>query len=686
MENRWRDTDTIGLSEPELLAYRSRLLGQDVRIVNYGGGNTSCKLSSVDFRGQAVETLLVKGSGVDLATIRPSGFAPLRLADVRALTERDAMTDDAMVAHLNHCLLDLQAPRPSIETLLHAVLPARHIDHTHADAALSLCATEGGRALAEQRFGRRMIWASYVRPGFALGKLVAEALATSPDAEIIFLEKHGLVTWGADARQCYDQTIRVLSELEAFIAERGRGKEPFGVAAVAPLAAEERRRRLLALLPPLRGLLSAEQRVVLHVDQSDDVLDFADRALAEQLASVGAACPDHVMYTKVQPLFVADAATAPESQLIAVLQRAVDGYVERYGASFSANAAPGQVQLDPRPRVILLPGIGMVTAGVDAASARNTAALYHRAIAVMRGAQSLNRFVSLSTADAFAIEYWPLERAKLAMRPPERELARRVAVVTGGASGIGRSTALRLAAEGAHVVVLDVNADGATAAAQEIERQCGPGRAFGLRCDVTSEQAIQEAFEAAIMAYGGVDIVVPNAGLAASHSVEETSLAEWNRLHEVLTTGYFLTARAAFAVFRAQGLGGNLVIMSSKNGLSAAKNVLAYATAKAAELQMTRCLAEEGGAAGIRVNAVAPDAVFRNSGIWNAQWREERSRSHGVSLENLEEFYRSRAILKVNVYPEDVAEAVLFLCSDRSAKTTGCVLTVDGGVTTAYPR
>jgi rhamnulose-1-phosphate aldolase/alcohol dehydrogenase len=686
MENRWRDVDTTGLSEPELLAYRSRLLGQDVRIVNYGGGNTSCKLRGADFLGREVETLLVKGSGMDLATIQSAGFAPLRLADVRALTDRGDMADDEMVTYLNHCLLDPRAPRPSIETLLHAVLPARHIDHTHADAAISLCATEDGRGLAERRFGRRMIWVPYVRPGFALGKLVAQALATNPDAEMIFLEKHGLVTWGASARQCYDQTIRVMSELEAFIAERSQGKRPFGVSVVAPLAAEERRRRLLALLPPLRGLLGAEQRVVLHVDQSDEVLDFTGSALAEQLASVGAACPDHVMYTKVQPLFIAGAASLVDSQLIALLGQAVAGYVDRYEAYFSANAVPGQVRLDARPRVVLLPGVGMVTAGVDAAAARNTAALYHRAIAVMRGAQCLNRFVSLSAAEAFAIEYWPLERAKLAMRPPERELARRVAVITGGASGIGRSTALRLAVEGAHVVVLDLNLDGASAAARDIERQCGPGRAVGLHCDVTSEQAIQEAFEATILAYGGIDIVVPNAGLAASHSVEETSLAEWNRLHEVMTTGYFLTARAAFIVFRSQGLGGNLVIMSSKNGLSAAKNVLAYATAKAAELQMTRCLAEEGGAAGIRVNAVAPDAVFRNSGIWNAQWREERSRSHGVSLENLEEFYRSRAILKVNVYPEDVAEAVLFLCSDRSAKTTGCVLTVDGGVTTAFPR
>jgi rhamnulose-1-phosphate aldolase/alcohol dehydrogenase len=596
------------------------------------------------------------------------------------------MTDEAMVAYLRHCLLDVQAPRPSIETLLHAVIPARHIDHTHADAALSLCATEGGRALAEEHFGRRMVWAPYVRPGFALGKLVAEALVGHGDADIIFLEKHGLVTWGDDSRQCYDQTIRVISELEALIAEHGEAKQPFGGLLTAPLPVEKRRERLLLLLPALRGLLSGEQFKILHVDQSDEVLQFVGSEQAEELADVGPACPDHVMYTKVKPVFVPAAAITPVAELPTLLQGSVQGYMEQYQVYFDQYAAPGQTRLDPRPSVILLPGIGMVTAGSNAAAARNTAALYRRAIAVMHGAQALGTFVSLSPAEAFAIEYWPLELYKLSLRPPERELAGHVAIITGGASGIGRSTARRLAQEGAHVVLLDLNAEGAAAVAKEIEQQYGHGRAVSACCDVTGEQAVQSAYEAAILTYGGLDIAIPNAGLAASHSIEETPLAEWQKLHDVLTTGYFLTARAAFRAFRAQGMGGNLVIMSSKNGISPAKNVLAYATAKAAELQMTRCLAEEGGAAGIRVNAVAPDAVFRNSGIWNAQWREERSRSHGVNLENLEDFYRSRAVLKVNVYPEDVAEAVLFLCSDRSAKTTGCVITVDGGVTTAYPR
>lgn len=686
MEDRWRAADAAGLDDLGLLTYRSRLLGQDPTIVNYGGGNTSCKVTQADFRGRPAPTLLVKGSGSDLATISREAFAPLNLDDVRAMATLEHLSDDEMVEYLGHCLLDPRAPRPSIETLLHAVVPARHVDHTHADAAISLCATAHGRELAEQRFGRRMVWVPYVRPGFALGKLAAEALAANPEAEIIFLEKHGLATWGDTAEACYRQTIRVIAELEAFIAEAGQEKQPFGPTVTPPLTTEERRRRLLTLLPPLRGALSGNRRVILHVDQSEEALAFAGSEQAETLARVGAACPDHVMYTKVQPLFVPRAAEAAAADLPTLVNTAVDQYIIEYDAYFAAHAEPGATKLDPHPRVILLPGIGLIAAGVDAAAAHNTAALYHRAIAVMRGAQALGGFVSLSSAEAFAIEYWPLELYKLTLRPLERELAGRVALITGAASGIGRSCADRLAAEGAHVVLLDLNAASARDAAQEIAGQHGGGRAVARRCDVTNESDIQAAFEEAVLTYGGVDIVVPNAGLSASHSIEETSLAEWSKIHDVLTTGYFLTARAAFTVFRPQGLGGNLVIMSSKNGLSAAKNALAYCTAKAAELQMTRCLAEEGGAAGIRVNAVAPDAVFRNSGIWNAQWREERARSHGVTLDTLEDFYRSRTVLKVNVFPEDVAEAVLFLCSDRSAKTTGCVITVDGGVTTAYPR
>jgi rhamnulose-1-phosphate aldolase/alcohol dehydrogenase len=455
---------------------------------------------------------------------------------------------------------------------------------------------------------------------------------------------------------------------------------------VPALPPEERRQRLLTLLPVLRGLLSSRQPVILHADQSDDVLAFAGAERAAELAAVGAACPDHVMYTKVQPLLLAGAAEAPLAELPELARQAVTGYVQRYEAYFAAHAAPGETMLDPNPRVVLLPGIGLVAAGSDAAAAGNTAALYHRAIAVMRGAEALDRFVSLSPAEAFAIEYWPLERYKLTLRPPDRELAHRVVLITGGASGIGRTAALRLAAEGAHVAILDVNVPGAEETAAEVERRYGAGRALAVGCDVTSEAAVREAIETVVLTYGGCDVVVPNAGLAASHAIDATSLEEWNRLQGVLTTGYFLTCREAFRLFKQQGTGGNIVVMSSKNGLSAAKNASAYCTAKAAELQLARCLAEEGGSFGIRVNAIAPDAVFRGSGIWNPQWREERARSHGVSLTELEDFYRQRTVLKVNVFPEDVAEAILFLCSDRSAKTTGCVITVDGGVATAYPR
>ena len=398
MENRWRDAEARDLDELGLLTYRSNLLGKDAAIVNYGGGNTSCKVRETDFRGRLVPTLLVKGSGSDLATIGRAGFAPLNLDDVLLVRQRAAMTDDEMVSYLTHCLLDPRAPRPSIETLLHSFIPAPHIDHTHADAAIGLCAAEHGESLARDRFGSRMVWVPYVRPGFGLAKLVAEALEANPRAEMVFLAKHGLVTWGDTARSCYDHTIATISELEEFIAERGRGRQPFGPRRLEPLPLEERRRRLLVALPALRGALSADKRVILHVDQSDEVLDFTGAERAAELAAVGAACPDHVMYTKVQPLVVEGAASTPPEQLPDLLRAEVARYVERYETYFRANAEPGQAMMDPRPRLVLLPGIGLVAAGADAAGARNTASLYHRAIAVMRGAQSLDRFTSLMVA------------------------------------------------------------------------------------------------------------------------------------------------------------------------------------------------------------------------------------------------------------------------------------------------
>ncbi|MCL4543200.1 MAG: bifunctional rhamnulose-1-phosphate aldolase/short-chain dehydrogenase [Chloroflexi bacterium] len=686
MDSRWRNDEVQGASELDLLVYRSRLLGTTPNLVNFGGGNTSGKTVIPDFRGHPTPALLVKASGVDLATCEGADFSPLRLDDVVALGERDEVTDSDMVDYLRHALINQQAKRPSIETLLHALLPFPHIDHTHATVALAFCAAEHGKELVEQIFGERAVWVPYVRPGFQLGKLARTALQERPRAEAMFLEKHGLVTWGNTSQECYERTRATISTLEEAVATAVRKRDPFGSSPDNRLPPEHTRARWLALLPVLRGALGSRHHVILQRDDSESVTAFLASPTARDLAKRGVATPDYVLYTGIRPLWVDGAATVAEQELPGLIHISVKAYEQDYEAAFQRYCSASTTMLDPAPRVVLLPGLGMVAAGTDVITAASALENFCQTIAVMRGAEALDRYATLHPEQAYEIEYWPLERDKLKQRRPADELSGRVAVITGGASGIGRATAHRLAQAGAHLVVLDINVDGSHAVAEAIDSRNGHGRAIGLLCDVTSEQSTACAFEEAILRYGGADIVVANAGLAASHSIEETSLAEWQHLHDVMTTGYFLTARTAFRIFRQQGTGGNLVVMSSKNGLSAAKNVLAYATAKAAELQMTRCLAEEGGSAGIRVNAVAPDAVFRGSTIWNPQWREERSRSHGVPLEQLEDYYRLRSVLKVNIFPEDVAEAVLFLCSDRSAKTTGCTITVDGGVTTAYPR
>ena len=683
MENLWQQPERR--DEISLLVYRSRLIGAIPHVVNFGGGNTSCKTVLTDYRGRSTEALIVKASGTDLATIDISGFTALRLDDLRALATKVEIRDEDLVEYLQFAMLDPRSRPPSIETTLHALLPFKHIDHTHPVAALAFCALEHGREVVERMFGRRAAWVPYMRPGFALGKLAAEVVRANPYAEFLLLEKHGLVTWAETAEACYQRTLDVLDELNQLTVRALAVRDPFATPATELVHDHEE--RLCTILPILRGALRVDQCKILTYDDSQAVRQFLASPNARELAARGSATPDYVLYTGPFPLWLDDGiATLPFSELPDVIRQAVARYRQSYTEYFTAHAVSEETMIESNPRIILLPGLGIVAAGHDFHSARTALANYCQTIEVMRAAEALDHYSTLSLAQTFAIEYWPLERAKLQRRASRTELAGQVALITGGASGIGRAIAHRLAVAGAHVVILDRNAVAADEVAQVINDQHGDGRGLAIACDVTSEEAINDAFRRTILYYGGVDIVIPNAGLAASHSIEETTLAEWKQLHDVMVTGYFLTARSAFRLLRQQGTGGAIVFMSSKNGLSAAKHVLAYATAKAAELQMTRCLAEEGGSAGIRVNAVAPDAVFRGSAIWNPQWRSERARSHGVALEELEEYYRQRSVLKVNVFPEDVAEAVLFLCSQRSAKTTGCTITVDGGVTTAYPR
>ncbi|HTK08725.1 MAG TPA: bifunctional aldolase/short-chain dehydrogenase [Ktedonobacteraceae bacterium] len=684
------------------LVARSRKLGADRSVCNWGGGNTSAKSDEIDFRGRTARILWVKGSGSDLATCTEASFTGLFLDDLLPLLEREHMSDSEMVDYLAHCFYEPGRPRPSIETLLHGFLPFAFIDHTHADATnFFACATDGEK-LARACFGDELIWIPYRRPGFGLAREVALAVRARPDAKLVILAKHGLITWGETDESCYASTLATVTRAQKFVEEciAQADKTIFGGPRVPTLPAEERANLAAQVAPVLRGLVSAEKRQILRFEQSEDVLTFASSRDASRLTQIGAACPDHLVHTKPWPLLVDWTPDQNSEALTTALRTGIATYVEKYHRYLEEQvqqnldpdaASPiyraSDAQSDPHPRVILIPGVGMFTTGKDATMADVSAQLYHRAIAVMGGAEACGGFISLSDAESYAVEYWPLEQYKLKLAPPEREFARHVVLVTGAAGGIGSATCRRVAQDGAHIVATDIDLAGAEQLAAHLNTQFGAGRAIAIKMDVTSEQSVQAAFQQATLAFGGIDVIVNNAGLASSASITETSLAEWNKNWNVLATGYFLVAREGFRVLTTQGRGGNLVFIASKNALVAGKNAAAYSTAKAAEAHLARCLAEEGGQFGIRVNTVNPDAVLTGSRIWDSSWRTARAATYGVAPDELEAVYRKRTTLGVNILPDDIAEAVAFFASPtRALKSTGNILNVDGGVAAAYPR
>ena len=668
------------------LVDRSRRLGADRSVCNWGGGNTSAKTTLIDHMGREIRVMWVKGSGSDLAEATEKSFTALRLDEVLPLMEREAMTDEEMVDYLAHCMVDAKHPRSSIETLLHAFIPYAHVDHTHPDSIIAICTSTNGREVAKEIFGDRAVWVPYLRPGFALSKLVAEAVRANPQCECVLMEKHGLITWGETSEACYENTLRIIREAASYIEEKRKGKVSFGGVKYPALAQDERRRVAVQILPMVRGIVSERQGAILSFDDSPEFLEFAGSQDAPSLSQVGAACPDHLVHTKRRPLFVDWNPAEGVESLKAKLAEGLRAYRDAYIAYYERNVDLDVPMHDPFPRIILIPGLGAIGTGKNKKMANIALDLYRRAIEVMRGATALGEFVSLDEKESFDVEYWPLELYKLTLAPPEKELSRKVAYITGGAGGIGSATARRLADEGAHVVIADLAADAAQSLADELNAKHGPGAAVGVALDVTQEQAVVRSIEEAILAYGGIDLVISNAGLASSAPVTETSLAEWNKNVAVLGTGYFLTAREAFKVLVEQGRGGAMVFVTSKNAVYAGKDASAYSAAKAMENHLARCLAVEGGPHGIRVNIVMPDAVLQGSNIWNSAWREERARAYGIAPDELEDYYRRRTILGVNILPEDIAEAILFFCSPRSSKTTGCMLTVDGGVAAAFPR
>jgi rhamnulose-1-phosphate aldolase/alcohol dehydrogenase len=650
IDDRWPDQvpgDALG---QVLLA--SHLLGADRSVANFGGGNTSAKGTATDHAGREVRTMWVKGSGSDLATMEAKHFTPLRLAEMEPLIERDEMSDEDMVAYLARCQLDPAAPRSSIETLLHAFIPAAHVHHTHPDGINVLAGTRDGERLVAECFGDAAAWIPYIRPGFTLAKQVGTAVRDNSDLKLVVLAKHGLVVWGDSAEEAYRRTIEVINRAVDFVNAKTAGMQRFDG---SRQAAEF---DLRPVLPALRGALSSERHKVLVVDTSPRVREFVSSKAAPELVTVGAACPDHLVHTKRLPLWI-PFDPDPDVLIERIRERAA-AYRDDYRAYGDA---------DPDARVVLIQNVGLVGVAPTSKAATLSRDLYHRAIEVMAGAHALGGFVSLDERESHAVEYWPLELYKLSLAPAPGELQGKVALITGAAGGIGRAIADALASAGAYVVGFDI-ADDADVVG-----------------DVTSEADVRAAFDRAVTDFGGVDIVVSNAGIASSAPIEETTLAEWERNHAVLGTGYFLVAREAFRLLREQRLGGSIVFIASKNSLVAGKNAAAYSSAKAAELHLARCLAEEGGADGIRVNTVNPDAVLQGSRIWDSSWREERAANYGIEPDELEEHYRKRTTLGVNILPRDIAEAVLHFASDRrSGKSTGNVLNVDGGVPAAYPR
>ena len=675
-------SDTLGQ-----LVLASNLLGSNRAVSNYGGGNTSAKGTAVDHTGREIPVMWVKGSGSDLATMGAEHFTGLKLDEVLPLFERDEMSDEDMVAYLSRCQLDPRMPRCSIETLLHAFVPAPHVHHTHPDGINVVAGTADGERLVRECFGDAAAWVPYIRPGFTLSKQVGEAARSNPELELVVLAKHGLVVWGDTAEEAYRKTIDVINRAVAFVNERTAGTPRFGGAhaSAAAVSEDDRAALLHDLLPTIRGAVSSERHKILTADTSPRTVEFVSSVEAESLVTVGAPCPDHLVHTKRVPLWIP---YDPSSDDVAALRaRIVErsaAYRDDYRGYFAEYSDDATMPADPDPRVVLVQHVGLVSTGTTTKASKISRDLYHRAIEVMAGAQALGRFVSLNAKESFAIEYWPLELYKLAQAPPPGELQGQVALVTGGAGGIGRAIIDALRAAGACVVAFDLDEEGARA---EVAGYGDDGLAVGG--DVTSEDAVAAALGAAVDRFGGVDIVVSNAGIASSAPIEETSLAEWNRNHAILGTGYFLVAREAFRVLRPQGIGGSLVFVASKNALVAGKNAGAYSSAKAAELHLARCLAEEGGSAGIRANTVNPDAVLSGSRIWgpHSTWRKERAAAYGIAPDELEEHYRRRTTLGVNILPEDIAQAVLHFASPaRSGKSTGNLLNVDGGVPAAYAR
>ncbi|WP_330451736.1 MULTISPECIES: bifunctional aldolase/short-chain dehydrogenase [unclassified Streptomyces] len=674
--------------EVATLLARSNRLGADPRNTNYAGGNTSAKGSTTDpVTGGDVRLMWVKGSGGDLGTLTEDGLAVLRLDRLRALADvyPGVEREDEMVAAFDYCLHGKGGAAPSIDTAMHGLLDAAHVDHLHPDSGIALACAADGEKLTAECFGDRVVWVPWRRPGFQLGLDIAAVKEANPQAVGCVLGGHGITAWGDTAEECEANSLFIIRTAEEFLAEHGKA-EPFGpaVAANAPLDEAERRERAALIAPLVRGLASADRPQVGHFDDSATVLDFLASAEHPRLAALGTSCPDHFLRTKVRPLVLDLPPTAGLDAVEARLRELHTEYRAEYAAYYERHAAPDSPAMrGADPAIVLVPGVGMFSFGKDKQTARVAGEFYLNAINVMRGAESVSSYAPIEESEKFRIEYWSLEEAKLRRMPAPKPLATRVALVTGAGSGIGKAIAHRLAAEGACVVVADLDAANAAAVAEELG---GPDKAVAVTVDVTSEEQIARTFRSAALAFGGVDLVVNNAGISISKPLLETTARDWDLQHDIMARGSFLVSREAARLMRAQGMGGDIVYIASKNAVFAGPNNIAYSATKADQAHQVRLLAAELGGDGIRVNGVNPDGVVRGSGIFAGGWGAQRAATYGIEEEKLGEFYAQRTLLKREVLPEHVANAVFALTGGDLTHTTGLHIPVDAGVANAFLR
>jgi rhamnulose-1-phosphate aldolase/alcohol dehydrogenase len=685
--SRWDDAHATALNPQELLLYRSNLLGSDLTVTNFGGGNTSAKLIGTDpLSGEAVEVLWVKGSGGDIGSMKLDGFSTLYQAKLLGLGVHYAGPDDddKMVGYLPHCTFNLNGRAASIDTPLHSLLPFAHVDHVHPDAIIALAASSTGEAATREIWGGKIGWLPWKRPGYTLGVMLRDYVAAHPGVEGVMMAGHGIICWADSAKACYEHTVELIAGAAKYLNAKQAGVPAFGGQAVAPNP--DRAAIAADLMPRLRGMMTGARRKLGHYSDDAEALEFTGSVDFQRLAALGTSCPDHFLRTKIAPLTLDPARLTDD----AYLAEQIAAYRVMYAAYYDrCKRANSPAMRDPNPVVVLVPGVGRITFATDRATARLAGEFYGNAINVMRGAEAIGDYIALDEQEAFDIEYWLLEEAKLQRMPAPKPMVGRIAFVTGGAGGIGAATAARFLKEGGCVMLADRDADAVEAVRAGFAQQFGRDVVRAVVCDVTDEAQVKAAFDACAREFGGLDILVANAGIASSAGIEDTTVALWRKNYDVLAEGYFLTARAAWPLMKrmAEQGGTSMVFIGSKNGVAAAAGASAYASAKAAANHLARCLALEGAPVGIRVNVVNPDAVIRGSRIWDGDWRKERAGTHGIDPgAELEAHYRNRSMLKRDVLPEDIAEAVYFLGSEASAKSTGNMINVDAGNVQAFTR